>query len=171
MTREQKCYGLAARHTWQDAKLAVDLLEQTENDGHIKILWVAVVTLLRTIGDVLNEVDAEGGTPELQTFTKDQYRFTIKNDPLFTDFIKSERDNLVHRYQFGVEATESGIFAFGGGTDDEAQPFMCDFLIIASGRFAGEDGRDMAREALAWWDARLVEVEKFIEEQIKSDVS
>jgi hypothetical protein len=143
-----------ARIVLADCEAAWEMLEACESKQEWRILWVAAISLARAVGDVLDKVDGEND-PLMRSVSNEAYS-RWKTVPEFKDLIKMERDQVIHRYE-----TE----AFGGDSvtlllenEGESEPFgldECMFKPLESGVFAGDDARDILKDAIEWLRSEL----------------
>jgi hypothetical protein len=151
--------------------LALELLEQSPNEQFWRVHWFAAVILVRTVGDVLDKVDSRDSA--YRKAIVDAYR-RWKNDKessaIFWEFIKPQRDKLVHEYDSDVHpldrvslAVEFGLVSMeDGATKTHGEVFEIDESIyrpMLEGRWQGDDGRDVLREAITWWIEQLDAIE------------
>jgi hypothetical protein len=63
--------------------------------------WATVVVLLRTTCDVLAKVDYVEGTAAMRAAADNAWAILQKDRPtIYFDFIKGDRDSLVHQYKY-----------------------------------------------------------------------
>jgi hypothetical protein len=144
-----------AREALKDCRYAWNRLEASTNTQEFRILWVAGVALVRMVGDVLDKVDSHSD-PALKCAIQEAYHTRQKSDPLYSGFIKCERDQLIHRYETAIY--EGSCITLGVEDAGVVEMFALDECIykpMESGPFAGEDGRDVLKSAIDWWDAEL----------------
>jgi hypothetical protein len=104
--------------------------------------WVAGVALLRTIGHVLDKVDAKVSPKHRKVI--DAFWLELKSDrqssKIFWEFIECERNNLLKTYSTAARATknEGGWFIEFG---------------------EGSDAFDTFRAAVYWWREQLMRLE------------
>lgn len=157
---------LQARLVLNDAALAIEKFEKTDDERELRVYWFATMGLLRTSFDVLDKVDRKKST-ELSTAISAQWKRITENkaaNAIFFDFIKAERDLLLHQYEQNAEYDCAPLVVF---TDDD-KPFwdgeeFYEFLAISSGPYEGQDPRDLVVEAYDWLSARITEIERVIE--------
>lgn len=140
-----------------DCRSALEAVEQAETEQEFRIRWTALVSLLRTVGHVLKEVDRESDTSLRRAVDAAWQAWKLDRDEhrIFWDFIEAERNSILKTYQFG---THPGDVEVAVQNEYEIKEFFLDeclFKPLRDGPFAGEDGRDVAREAIAWWDHQV----------------
>ena len=158
---------LHARFVWEDAQKSIDMMEVSEDRQVVRIMYAASITLLRTIGDVLDKVDKPALPKQAQAVISKQWEI-IKcgrsgKRSIFWDFIKCQRDGIVHQYSVDPELLDSHVILVASNDSGEflaeEEVFCVDQFLLNDGPFSGEDARDLSREALVWWDQQLKEIE------------
>jgi hypothetical protein len=148
-----------ARRVLADCRVATELLEEEADETRFRILWVAAVALLRAVGHVLKKVDATRSAI-LSRAVEEAYR-TWKQNPamhaIFWDFIDDERNRVLKQYELGFLSGPIVLSVEGAHELSVLQDNL--FCPIADGVFAGEDCRDLLRDAIAWWETQLLNVE------------
>lgn len=157
-------YTSHAHRVLDDCRHAWDRLELTTDDVEFRLYWVAAVALIRAVGHVLHKVDG-GAEPMLRTIAEQHFK-SWKGDAsqhlIFRGFIERERNNILKEY--ASEVSEGDIPVFVSGEDQGA--FNLDenlFRPMDSGLYAGEDGRDLLKDAIEWWAQRLDELDLEVE--------
>ena len=155
-------FALRARHVLNDAVRALELLEATNDMRDARIQYFALVALLRAVGHVLDKAD--GGKNERVKAASNARFAEMKADrescPLFFEFIEAERNLILKEYNpLGEMCSPTPVLIASDGSVrlPDAQPFP--MFIFESGRFNGQDGRDLAAEAIAFWDEYLGDIE------------
>lgn len=120
-----------------------DVADGNEELSEWRLNWVAGITLLRTIGHVLDKMDSK---------ISQQHSIIIKgwwqgvksdraNSHIFWDFIEKERNNLLKTYSFDarfvLHGEEGPCIEFGDG----------------------EDAFELFRQAIYWWRYQLMDIE------------
>jgi len=156
-----------------DAEFTLDLLEECEGDKrHFRILFVACMTLLKTVGQVLVSKNVD---PQIKKISEDFFREQKNNKnehKIYFEFIDRERGLIVHEYNTNLEENDIEIvykngvnystFNFG----DLYRPLVNDNI------FNGQDVRDLIKEAIEWWKVQLNSIKNKAEElQYKSKTS
>ena len=85
-------------------------------------------------------------------------RHCTRDIPAVADFIERERNNILKEYEFGYAPEESVGVVFDGGYLHFLDENMYRPMNAGYGR--NEDARDVYREAIAWWQARLDEIDQ-----------
>ena len=148
---------LSADRPLRDARWALERLEATDNAVEFRVLWAATAALLRSVGHVLDKVDG-GRSPALRSAV-DQWWQGVKRDraqhAIFWLFIEEERNHVLKEYELGYVEGEVTLAADG-------ETFTLDSPIykpLSNPDFNFEDARDVASDALAWWEVQLRSVE------------
>ncbi len=155
--------ALCARKVWHDAVLSLSLTEWAVESAIFRVHWVATVTLLRTIGNVLRNIDTVGHSDILvhvdELWTRVQN--TTDDTRLFWEFIKPERDNVLKEYEFAFDQSETQTLAVDvpGGAVTQFEIDSELYRPMIDGTFSGDDSRDVLRDALRWWDSELTQIE------------
>lgn len=143
-----------------DCRRALSLIEDSRNDQDFRVHWVALVGLLRAVGHVLDKVDAEGNArlrnavdARWAEWSRDRQKHR-----LFWDFIVDERNAVLKTYTIGVQPGDVDVVVQGPGVAEVVTLDEAIFKPLMDGPFAGEDGRDVARDAISWWEGQLAEI-------------
>src|SRR5260221_6117013 len=152
-----------ARQALADCQQALADFEGAANAGFQRSRWVAVMTLLRTVGLVLKAVDrpaADMATQERIDSAWDQLNASKPEPRIFWEFIDAERYQVLHLYDIRafVRTTVrpgTGLrrdFTMLDADDDGfgSRPTTSEFL-MREGPFAGRDPLDLCREAITFW--------------------
>lgn len=141
----------------EDCRKALELLEETRDEQTFRVLWVALIALLRAVGHVLQKVD--GAEDEaLGRVVASRWKVWLserEKHRLFWNFIEAERNSVLKMYEIGVQPGDVRTAVIHS---ESARLFTldeCIFKPLLDGPFAGEDGRDVAREAIDWWKEQL----------------
>lgn len=151
--------GETAIRILEDCHRAIQLLETTDDPQLRRILWVSSIALLRTIGDALDR-DPDEGIKSAYRSAMQRWKAESKstNKNIFFDFIKKERDNVIHEYEFGHTDDALVFLLDGANTAPDLSPSsdMSDvYWPMSSGMFEGEDARDALVAAVEWWDREV----------------
>jgi hypothetical protein len=162
-------YTTQARIVLDDCRHAWERLELVTDDVEFRLFWVAGVALVRAVGHVLHKIDG-GDQPILRKIAERHHRTWKAGDArhrIFSDFIDRERNNILKEYAFEISEGDIPIAVFGA--DDGV--FSLDenlFRPMDSGPYAGEDGRDVLKDAIDWWSKRLDEIDREVSIQIST---
>ena len=169
--------ALRAREALADCDSALSDFQAGANSPFQRSRWVAVMTLLRTVGLVLKDVDrpAARATPDVQRRMDDAWKRlkAEEHNPalrphIFHDFIDAERYQAVHLYEIrsAVNVTIRPGAAPGSPLDWAPVvtgglggfPTMYDFF-MKDGPFKGRDPLDLCRDAIEFWRQYLDAIE------------
>jgi hypothetical protein len=135
----------AARRVLRDCHIAVKLHTSAARVGEKRVAWVAAVTLLRTVGHVLDKVD--GARSTFLRAAVDERWVKIRQGgvehQIFHDFIDRERNSILKEYRIG-EALVEPIEADTGDTNDADHN---DNMLVGSRLLPT---KKVLREALNW---------------------
>lgn len=155
---------MKARVVLNDCRIVLDRLEAAEDEQSFRIYWVALVALLRAVGHILEKVDAVKN-PGLKTVVDVKWADWKANrtaNRIFWDFVEAERNSVLKTYEANYHPGDVEIVV---ASNSEAELFVLDealFKPLLDGPYAGEDARDVAQEALEWWERQLTEVEALV---------
>jgi hypothetical protein len=166
-----------ARQAVLDCEAALEDLRSGARGLLWRTRWVAAVSLLRAVGDVLYKVDGERGSELRAAIDAEhaQLKATAPEPQIFWGFIREERNNVLKAYQFSagqsVTVRPGGIsFNLTTGEEDllfgPSGPTTYDH-VMRGGPFAGQDPRDVVEHAIEWWGAYLDRVDARVEELIR----
>lgn len=126
---------------WECVTVLFQLQNSDLDDEHPewRIWWIAGIALLRTVGHVLDKVDAKRSPHHKMTILQAWSNWKEDKDTnwIFWTFIEQERNNLLKLYKFGVEADADGLLHLDSGAD----------------------GGQLFRESVYWWRHQLEALE------------
>jgi hypothetical protein len=130
------------------------------------LIWAGTIALLRAVGHVLVNEDAESDArvKEAQRAWWDTLKATKPNPSIFWEFIERDRNLLLKGAELTVEPSAT-VFVSGGAIPLHAPrpppppPPIYNYK-MKSGRFAGQDPRDLVRDAIEWWEKQLDDIER-----------
>ena len=171
-----------ARIVLQDCKFAIRNYSIKLQSEELRICWISILSLLRTVGHVLDKVDKKKSRENEQAISE-WWQTIVKSKPepkIFWEFIDKYRNEMLKTYNHGIERymTINGPEINGkktyfqidnansrGGTGDSPGSVTTSYL--KDGVFAGQYEKDIANQAYDWWslqldliDQRIVEIEK-----------
>lgn len=156
-----------ARLVLDDARFVRQRLEDETDERAWRLDWVLTVVLLRTVGDVVHKVEG-AEDPRVQAVAAELYRSWSdgEENAIFRNFIKAERDSIVHEYCTAMSDGPIAIVALPAALSD-APPADVSALLeenlfrpMQYGPYGGEDGRDVIDQAISWWDIQLDEIDR-----------
>ena len=136
------------------------MLELESKPDTFRVLWVAGIALVRTVGHVLQKVDSEKNyaVKTAVALIYAQWQSEKLNNAIFWDFIELERNQILKQYEFGFFEGPVSILV-------KNETYRLDDLLfcpIKYGTFAGEDCRDILKQAIDWWEQQLDLIESNI---------
>lgn len=148
---------LDARRVLADCRVAFRHLELDLDPVDFRVHWAAVVALLRAVGHVLKKVDAARHSGVARAVDR-RWQFWNQNrddNKIFWDFIESERNNILKAYSFGYGEDDVEIESVNSDGTRVIYANVPFVSALQSGPFAGPPGKDVLRQALAWWEEQL----------------
>lgn len=148
-----------------------------------RVIYVASVTLLRTVGHVLHKVDCDRH-PEIKQEVERKYRDWkrgLGKDRIFTDFIEKERNLILKEYApswrrenevdltWRVRAAQdnqsemSSKLQAAMAKSLEQRPLKAVFM--ETGPYAGYDFGELLEKAARWWGCQLTEITSMVEQK------
>lgn len=153
---------IIARKALRDLQVAHKLLEAEESAERFRVHWIAAVALCRAVGHVLQKIDSNA-SPKLKNAISQIYA-TWKTKPevhyIFFEFIEDERNAVLKEYEFGFLSGPVDLVVLPSGFTSTLEDNM--FCPLSSGRFAGEDCRDVLELAINWWQAQLSQIDTIV---------
>jgi hypothetical protein len=142
-----------ARLALADCEHALADFEAGANSVFRRSRWVAVMTLLRTVGYVLYQVDRPLANDAIQQrIDADWERLRKAARPhIFHDFIKAERGDVVHLYEVRAAVKITAVFNAPSGS----YPAVTFDHFMRDGPFKARDPLDLCREAIDFWRTYL----------------
>jgi hypothetical protein len=139
-----------------DAEYVLGQLEQCENDKrHFRILFVACMTLLKTVGQVLICKNADPMVKEAALELFNEHKADKDKHEIYFNFIERERGLIIHKYSVNLHEHD---FPFVLTCGDEACSLDLGDLCHPLGEddyFGNEDVRDLIQKAIDWWKVQL----------------
>ncbi len=170
--------SLQARIALNDCRFALGRHTVGLQAEAFRTSWVGVVTLLRTVGHVLRNVDA-ARSPHLKAAVDAGWDELVRTKPepaIFWGFIVDERNQVLKQYRLGPKrigrfgpvrpGSVNLGFDLGGmrGKHGSAaritgSPPLQVTSVMDNGPFIGKEEREVAAEAIRWWERYLEGVE------------
>lgn len=149
-----------------DCNRAIEMHSDAYQKEEFRLSWFTIVCLLRAIGHVLLKVDRPAAPPGLQKIMDEKWKEVEKNRPdIYWKFILEERNRFIKEYTHTVDRSISFEHQFAGqgplvtvsinvgqsinsyfGTPQDMKS------AIASGVYKGRNEKEVATEALKWWE-------------------
>lgn len=149
-----------ARKVLNDCKHAYELLELEEDPRKFRLFWVSCASLLRAVGHVLDKVDAKNNS-HLKIAAMEWWKNLNENkdqNKIFFEFINLERNNILKEYEIGMFSGEVNVIS--ENSDETFTLSKTIFCPMSYGEFEGEDCRDIALQAIEWWEIQIDCIEK-----------
>ena len=150
-----------AHEVLHDAEFALELLEQCENNRRqFRILIVACMTLLKTVGQVLVNKNADSSIKRITQEYFHELKINRDKNKIFFEFVERERNLIIHEYSANLEENDIEIVYMDG---NEAKAFNLGDLyhcLADDEVFDGQDVRDLIGEAIEWWKVQLKNIEE-----------
>ena len=152
----------------EDCKVAAAEIKDGVAGREWRTKCIAAVALLRAVGHTLRNVDAQRD-PDLEKLIEEACRklASTKPDPkIFWEFIEDERNSILKEYRMtagqGVTVRPGALHLNLKTGEEWAEPGLPTLFHYAmtSGPYMGLDQRDFLKEALDWWDAYLLDLER-----------
>ena len=158
-----------AKQTLNDLRVAIDLLNETDDEQLFRILLVSAVSMNRTIGWIL-ENDGDDAVRQASNLLYKEWK--SDKDCIFNTFINDYRNVVLHEARTGVETNIPVVML-----DAEQNPIMDEIdlgdLIYTpistfkdkhSKRFEyGDlDVRDLLEESFIWWCKQIARIEEML---------
>ena len=158
-----------ARVVLQDCKHAIAKHTDDLQAEDFRISWISIVTLLRAVGHVLKNVDAQQSPAMKQAIDKKWNELEqSKPEPyIFWEFILKGRNQFQKIYEHGImrkmtipikpDLHISVDLANSSGKFSSPNAEMKSYVL--RGQFEGISEREVARSAYDWWKKYLDEVD------------
>ena len=161
-----------ARIVLQDAKYAISRHDDRLQSESFRISWLSIITLLRAVGHVLQNVDSLS-SPEMKRTIDGKWAEITKTKPkpiIFWEFIFQERNRFLKNYEHGIDrsitvpAISGGFLKVDCGNSRGGQfsPGSKLTSFISSGPFKGRNEKEVAWEAYGWWEKYLNEIDEMV---------
>jgi len=150
-----------------DVSYVCELMENNEGDMRLlRLHFVLCVTLLRSVGHVLDKVVSTESLEQKTAIKKwwDNLKAHRDDNAIFFDFIEKERNLIVKEYEVNIHEHDVEVmYQTNGGTElfnlgDLYRP-------LSDTTYSDEDIRDIIANCIVWWNKQL----EIIGEIIKND--
>lgn len=158
---------MRATDVLSDCKRALEDFEAAGPTPYWRTRWTAVVALLRAVGHVLKKIDA-AQSPELTRAVNDAWTRLNQTKPeprVFWEFIEAERNNVLKAYEVGAQLNiivrpGPAILSFSGSIAPYQKSDATSYeSFMRSGVYGGRDALAVCRDAIAFWEKFLNDVE------------
>jgi len=144
----------------RDAEFTLELLEQCEDDNRrFRILFVACMTLLSTVGQVLAR---ENGNVDIKKAVKeifDEHKTNEEKHDIYFKFIKQERGMIIHEYDVNLPERDTALVMKQGNEAYLFEPGDLYKPLADDNYWGNEDVRDLIQQAIDWWKNQLQIIE------------
>jgi len=164
--------GLKAKEVLADCAVALEDFEQSAATAYWRTRWVAVVTLLRAVGNVLESVDAKSNEAAAAAIAAEynELKRTKPQPEIYWRFILEERNSVVKEMALGAHLSitlRPGTAWWDARTGETGGlpglPTTFDHF-MRGGVYDSKDPRELCRMAIAFWSHHLDRVEERIAE-------
>jgi hypothetical protein len=148
--------GLKAGVVLDDCCHALHLLEMESDPKTFRVLWVAAVALVRSVGHVLEKVDAVKDERLKQIISRAYARWKAdkEQNSIFWEFIRDERNQLLKEYVISFSSDPVPV-RLGDVSYKIGNLLFCP---IIKGKYSGADCRDILSDAIDWWEKELNQI-------------
>jgi hypothetical protein len=157
---------LRAREVLADCKLALTDFEAAGPTLYWRTRWTAMVALLRSVGQVLHQIDAARSAELKEPIAKAwaELKRTKPEPRIFWEFIEQERNSILKAYEVGVRLNTTirpGTLHMSLSGQDWSGPSgpTTYEAFMRSGVYGGRDALEVCREAIAFWQGYLDRIE------------
>ncbi len=151
--------GTVCKSVLQDVEQCLEWLDEESDEFRFRMVLIAAVALIRTVGHVLQKVDGSRD-PILMEIIMRRFR-AWKQDrtkaKVFWEFIEAERNSILKEYDLRFDFAPIVTTAEADHAWRIGSNLYCP---VAEGSYLGEDVRDVLREAVAWWKNELAGIEE-----------
>jgi hypothetical protein len=150
---------LLAKKVLSDCEIAHSLLEATEDEVVFRLLYISCISLLRSIGHVLDKVDSTISDSHARTIKSAYERWKAEPEAskIFWMFIEEERNNVLKEYELGFLSGPIDVVVLPSGEEFTLDENL--FCPLNHGPYAGEDCRDVIQMAIDWWKEEINKIE------------
>lgn len=151
--------GMVCKSVLQDVEQCLEWLEEESDEFKFRMGLIAAVALIRSVGHVLQKVDGNRDPILMRIITRrfDDLKNDRANARVFWEFIEAERNLILKEYDLRFDFAPIVTTADADHAWRIGSNIYCP---MADGVYAGEDVRDVLREAVAWWKEELAGIEK-----------
>jgi hypothetical protein len=165
-SNEPTNHRLKARIVLADCRAALAEFETASDANTRRLRWVALVTLLRAVGHVLDGIDKFSGDDRLRHAIDNEFK-TRRDQPIFSNFITAERNSVLKEYNFTPHVSVQVVAVYAKPTTETDEsgadaPLMYRLesaTVLGGGHFQGFELVHLARKAIEFWVEYLNAVE------------
>lgn len=159
-----------ARMVLQDCKHAISRYSDELQGEALRVSWVSIIVLLRTVGHVLAKVDRRASEPIARAIDAWWYQLkaTRPEPTIFWEFIDKDRNQMLKLYEANIDRRLTGNGPMVDGKPTKVSISLTSMRggrvsvrggdltsVIKEGPFAGRHELEIAREAYEWWKGEL----------------
>lgn len=157
----------AARAVLTDCEAALAEITHGVQGSAWRRRWINAVVLLRAVGHVLENVDAQRSVA-YRTAIERAWKALQASKPepaIFWQFIFEERNSILKEYRLaagqGVTVRPGGVVVNLKTGEQIASPGLPPefHYVMTDGPFKGTDQRDLLQQAITWWHSYLDQIE------------
>lgn len=148
---------LRAEVVLNDCRLTIDKLEAERAPELFRVWMVAAFALVRAVGHVLDKIDGDE-SEEVRLAVKKFWPEWKKGEgehQIFKDFIEHERNAILKTYEFNFAPDPNPIHFTDGNEVFQLENEDLFYVPAGTGPYAGEDVRELLRQACDWWTKQL----------------
>ncbi len=155
---------LEAQKVLGDCRVALDMLDEEEEEDRWRIIWAGAITLLRSVGHILlRESETNPGLKVRVGAVFREHHENKQAHRIYWNFIKAERDSLIKENVTQVHESSRVVLVAEElhGHLLKTSEFLLEgnlFRPLQDGVWAGEDARDVYKEAIEWWEAQITKI-------------
>jgi hypothetical protein len=151
----------------EECKRALDDFEAAGPTPYWRTRWVGLVALLRSVGHVLDKIDGAQSQQWRKAVDDAWVRVkSTKPEPrILWEFIEAERNNVLKAYEVGARLNTSirpgpAILSFSDSIAAHQKSDATSYeYFMRSGFYGGRNALAVCREAVAFWEKYLADVE------------
>jgi hypothetical protein len=159
-----------ARQVLADCEASVEELRSATQDT-LRRRWLTTITLLRTVGHVLDKVDGQASAAHRAAIDAAHMELKKTRLPIFFEFIEDERNNVLKTYAFAVGGNvtigiPAGDFFLADPDFSEHRTVVkksrFEIRPVLSGHFVGRDPLSVIGEAVAFWHSYFDQIDRSV---------
>ena len=176
-----------ARIVLQDCKHAITKHSINLQAEEFRISWITIITLLRSVGHVLQNKDSQISRLHKKAIDK-KWNDLNKTKPvpeIFWEFIVKERNRFLKEYEHGISRVgHIGVRNTDGKGEISLSLDMANSRgstmgvdntqiksVISSGKYKDQNEKEVAWMAHDWWNNYLYEIDSLISSYTKNNIT
>ena len=143
-----------AHEALRDSEYTLQLMETCEDIRVFRIYYIACLTLLRTVGQVLicDSADKDTRRAAIDHFNK--LKLEKDEHSIYFNFIQKERDVIIHEYEVNLSEYDQ-IVSYSDSNKISSYNLGSLYRPLVDMQFEGADVRDLIISAISWWKTQL----------------